>query len=127
CLNHKFQIFLTNCCLKLLSILERSAWYLGALMQTGKQAIYYEGLHLSTTLGVEEATKVLEPNVPTHGLSTLAFGIFYVCLGKEIEATYTFEQFAANHCSAFKPDPIFEMGDELQWRLLTFHAPYSNT
>ena len=40
---------------------------------------------------------------------------------------YTFEQFAANHCSAFKPDAIFEMGDELQWRLLTFHAPYSNT
>ncbi|CAN6891381.1 unnamed protein product, partial [Brassica oleracea] len=32
------------------------------------EAIYYEGLHLSTTLGVEEATKVLEPNVPTHGL-----------------------------------------------------------
>ncbi|CAN6906953.1 unnamed protein product, partial [Brassica oleracea] len=94
---------------------EESAWYLGALMRTGKrgyelvhqpsilkrckvtlivdetpsgirkfghfrnfflkcvevgniEAIYYEALHLSTTLGVEEAIKVLEPNVPTHGL-----------------------------------------------------------
>ena len=37
------------------------------------------------------------------------------------------EQFAANHCSASKSDVIFEMGDELQWRLLTFLAPYSNT
>ncbi|CAN7048978.1 unnamed protein product [Brassica rapa subsp. trilocularis] len=91
------------------------------------EAIYLEGLHLSTTLGVEEAIKVLESNLPTQELSTLAVGIFYVCLGKEMEATYTFVQFESDHCSAFKPDPIFEMGDELQWRLLTFHAPYSNT
>ncbi|CAN7041415.1 unnamed protein product [Brassica rapa subsp. trilocularis] len=32
------------------------------------EAIYFEGLHLSTTLRVEEAIKVLEPNVPMHGL-----------------------------------------------------------
>ncbi|KAF3610158.1 hypothetical protein DY000_02046593 [Brassica cretica] len=44
------------------------------------EAIYYEGLHRSTSLGVEEGIKVLEANVPKHGLSTLAVGIFYVCL-----------------------------------------------
>jgi len=46
------------------------------------EAIYYEGLHRSTSLGVEEGIKVLEANVPKHGLSALAVGTFYVCLGK---------------------------------------------
>ncbi|KAF3579461.1 hypothetical protein DY000_02029120 [Brassica cretica] len=37
-----------------------------------EEAIYYEGLHRATSLGVEEGIKVLEANVPKHGLSTLA-------------------------------------------------------
>ncbi|CAN6824525.1 unnamed protein product [Brassica oleracea] len=51
---------------------KESAWYLGPFLWTGKQAIYYEGLHRATSLGVEEGIKVLEANVPKHGLSTLA-------------------------------------------------------
>ncbi|KAF3559621.1 hypothetical protein F2Q69_00011031 [Brassica cretica] len=35
-------------------------------------AIYYEGLHRATSLGVEEGINVLKANVPKHGLSTLA-------------------------------------------------------
>ncbi|CAN6881737.1 unnamed protein product [Brassica oleracea] len=31
---------------------KESAWYLGPFKQTGKQAIYYEGLHRSTSLGL---------------------------------------------------------------------------
>ena len=61
------------------------------------EAIYYEGLHRATSLGVEEGIKVLEANVPKHGLSTLAVGIFYVCLAKEMEATNVFEEFGGNH------------------------------
>ncbi|CAN6869697.1 unnamed protein product [Brassica oleracea] len=106
---------------------KESAWYLGPFMRTGKQAIYYEGLHRSTSLGVEGGIKVFEANVPKHGLSTLAVGIFYVCLGKEIEATNVFEQFTANHNLDLKSNAIFEMGDELQLRLWSFHPPLSNT
>ncbi|KAF3576910.1 hypothetical protein DY000_02029126 [Brassica cretica] len=91
------------------------------------EAIYYEGLHRSTSLGVEEGIKVLDANVPKHGLSTLAVGIFYVCLGKEMEATNVFEEFAANHNLDLKSNVIFEMGDELQSRLWSFHLPLSNT
>ena len=53
-------------------------------------AFYNEGLHRSTCSAVAEGIKVLEENVPTHGLSTLAVGIFYVCLGEDIEATNVF-------------------------------------
>nr|VDD35477.1 unnamed protein product [Brassica oleracea] len=89
-------------------------------------AVYYEGLHLSTTLGVEEGINVLERNVPTHVLSTLAVGIFYVCLGKEMEAITVFQQLAANGVD-LKSEAIFEIGDELETRLLSFHAPFLNT
>ncbi|KAG2304486.1 hypothetical protein Bca52824_033137 [Brassica carinata] len=55
-------------------------------------AVYYEGLHRSTTLGVEEGINFLERNIPTHVLSTLVVDIFYVCLGKEMEAITVFQQ-----------------------------------
>uniref|UniRef100_A0A0D3BR17 Uncharacterized protein n=1 Tax=Brassica oleracea var. oleracea TaxID=109376 RepID=A0A0D3BR17_BRAOL len=106
---------------------KESAWYLGPFLWTGKQAIYYEGLHRATSLGVEEGIKVLETNVPKHGLSTQAVGIFYVCLGKEMEATNVFEEFGGNHNLDLKSNAIFEMGDELQSRLWSFHPPLSNT
>ena len=87
-------------------------------------AVYYEGLNRSTVSGVDQGIKVLEANVPTHGLSTLAIGIFYVCLGQDIEAINVFQQFAANHVD-LESDAISEMGDELESRLIQFHAPFS--
>ncbi|KAG2270540.1 hypothetical protein Bca52824_065096 [Brassica carinata] len=35
---------------------------------------------------LEESIKILEPNVPMHGFSTLAVAIFNVCLGNDKEA-----------------------------------------
>ncbi|KAF3558531.1 hypothetical protein F2Q69_00011043 [Brassica cretica] len=123
---------------------KESAWYLGPFMRNGKRG--YELVHQTSILkrcnvtpivdktpsaieyfGVEEGIKVLEANVPKHGLSTLAVGIFYVCLGKEMEATNVFEEFAANHNLDLISNVIFEMGDELQSRLWSFHLPLSNT
>ena len=83
--------------------------------------------HRATSLGVEEGIKVLETNVPKHGLSTQAVGIFYVCLGKEMEATNVFEEFGGNYNLDHKSNAIFEMGAELQSRLWSFHPPLSNT
>ncbi|CAN6887994.1 unnamed protein product [Brassica oleracea var. botrytis] len=68
----------------------------------------------------------MERNVPTHVLSTLAVGIFYVCLGKEREAITVFQQLAGNGVD-LKSEAIFEIGDELEMRLLSFHAPFLNT
>ncbi|KAF3579081.1 hypothetical protein DY000_02029129 [Brassica cretica] len=83
--------------------------------------------HRATSLGVEEGIKVLEANFPKHGLSTLVVGIFYVCLGKEMEATNVFEEFGGNYNPELKSNAIFEMGVELQSRLWSFHSPLSNT
>ncbi|KAG2328586.1 hypothetical protein Bca52824_011314 [Brassica carinata] len=44
-------------------------------------AIYYEGIHAASRIGLHESIQIMEPNVPIHGLSTLAVGIFNVCLG----------------------------------------------
>ncbi|KAF2569473.1 hypothetical protein F2Q68_00024230 [Brassica cretica] len=97
---------------------EDSALYLGAFMRAGIRgyelcvnvgnivAVYYEGLHRSTTLGVEEGINVLERNVPTHVLSTLAVGIFYMCLGKEMEAITVFQRLAGNDVE-LKSEAIF--------------------
>ncbi|KAF3515144.1 hypothetical protein F2Q69_00007660 [Brassica cretica] len=89
-------------------------------------AVYYEGFHRATTLGVEEGINVLERNVPTHVLSTLAVGIFNVCLGKEMEAITVFQQLARNGVD-LKSEALFEIGDELETRLWSFHAPFLNT
>ncbi|KAF2550363.1 hypothetical protein F2Q68_00033981 [Brassica cretica] len=122
-----------------------SAWYLGAFMPAEKRG--YELVHQPSILktcnvthmvnkspceigiyvsGVDKGIKVLEANVPTHGLSTLALGIFYVCLGEDIEANNVFQQFTANHVD-LDSNAIYEMGDELESRLIQFHAPFFKT
>lgn len=68
----------------------------------------------------------MEANVPTHELSTLAMGIFYVCLGRDKEAINVFQQFGPNN-NVLMSDDVFEMADELQFRLSLFHAPTLNT
>ncbi|KAL0742596.1 hypothetical protein Bca4012_084109 [Brassica carinata] len=51
------------------------------------RAIYHEGLlKAPTSEGLHASIKILEPNIPNHDMSTLAVGIFNVCLGKEKEA-----------------------------------------
>lgn len=79
--------------------------------------VLYDGLHRSTGSRVDMGIKVLEANVATHGLSTLAMGIFYVCLGEDIEASNVFQQFPAKHVD-LSSDAITEMGDELESRLI---------
>ncbi|KAG2247036.1 hypothetical protein Bca52824_086664 [Brassica carinata] len=54
-------------------------------------AIYYEGLLTAPSIGLEESIKILEPNVPMHGFSTLAVAIFKVCLGNDKEASKVFQ------------------------------------
>ncbi|KAL0741336.1 hypothetical protein Bca4012_082849 [Brassica carinata] len=73
-------------------------------------AIYYEGIHAASRIGLEESIQIMELNVPTHGLSTLAVGIF---------------NFAAYHHD-LGSDATYEMGTDLEWRLASFGAPYLN-
>ncbi|KAG2266408.1 hypothetical protein Bca52824_073487 [Brassica carinata] len=89
------------------------------------EAVYYEGLY-ATTFDVEHAINVLEPNVPTHALSTLDVGVFNVCLGKDKEASKLFLEFAAIH-DKLRSDAILELTDELEWRLTLFLAPHLNS
>ena len=53
-------------------------------------------------------------------------GIFNVFLGKEMEAITVFQQLARNGVD-LKSEALFEIGDELETRLLSFHAPFLNT
>ncbi|CAN6848796.1 unnamed protein product [Brassica oleracea] len=88
-------------------------------------AIYYEGLYAAMIVGPEKCIRILQPNVPNHDLSTLAVGIFNVCIGNDKEASKLFQQFEANHydlCS----DAIVGLGADLEWRLISFGAPYMN-
>ncbi|KAF2533272.1 hypothetical protein F2Q70_00030283 [Brassica cretica] len=72
CLSGKFREFLLKC------------------VSTGNtDAVYYEGLY-AATFDVEHAINILEPNVPRHTLSTLAVGVFNVCLGEDKEASKVF-------------------------------------
>ncbi|KAJ4885621.1 hypothetical protein Rs2_35714 [Raphanus sativus] len=79
-------------------------------------AIYYEGILNAPRIGLEESIKILEPNVPMHGLSTLAVGIFNVCLGKDKEASKVFQQFAA-YQHDLRSEGTVEMGEDLEWLL----------
>ncbi|KAL0846588.1 hypothetical protein Bca101_019834 [Brassica carinata] len=56
-------------------------------------AIYYEGIHAASRIGLHESIQIMEPNVPIHGLSTLVVDIFNVCLGNVKEASKVFQQF----------------------------------
>ncbi|KAL0885660.1 hypothetical protein Bca101_009643 [Brassica carinata] len=67
-------------------------------------AIYYEGIHAASRIRLQESIQIMEPNVPIHGLSTLAVGIFNVCLGNGRKPAKT----------------------DLEWRLASFGASYLN-
>ncbi|CAN6925483.1 unnamed protein product [Brassica oleracea] len=88
-------------------------------------AIYYEGLYAALIVGPEKCIRILQPNVPNHDLSTLAVGIFNVCIGNDKEASKLFQQFEANHYD-LRSDAIAGLGADLEWRLISFGAPYMN-
>ncbi|CAF2073968.1 unnamed protein product [Brassica napus] len=88
-------------------------------------AIYYEGLYAALIVGPEKCIRILQPNVPNHDLSTLAVGIFNVCIGNDKEASKLFQQFEANHYD-LRLDAIVGLGADLEWRLISFGAPYMN-
>ncbi|KAG2268787.1 hypothetical protein Bca52824_063342 [Brassica carinata] len=88
-------------------------------------AIYYEGLYAALIVGPEKCIRILQPNVPNHDLSTLAVGIFNVCIGNDKEASKLFQQFEANHYD-LRSDAILGLGAHLEWRLISFGAPYMN-
>ncbi|KAG2251067.1 hypothetical protein Bca52824_081203 [Brassica carinata] len=60
-------------------------------------AIYYEGLYAALIVGPEKCIRILQPNVPNHDLSTLAIGIFSVCIGNDKEADKAVSAIEANH------------------------------
>ncbi|CAN6804832.1 unnamed protein product [Brassica oleracea] len=88
-------------------------------------AIYYEGLYAALIVGPEKCIRIFQPNVPNHDLSTLAVGIFNVCIGNDKEASKLFQQFEANHYD-LRSDAIVGLGADLEWRLISFGAPYMN-
>ncbi|CAN6929996.1 unnamed protein product [Brassica oleracea var. botrytis] len=88
-------------------------------------AIYYEGLYAAQIVGPEKCIRILQPNVPNHDLSTLAVDIFNVCIGNDKEASKLFQQFEANHYD-LRSDAIVGLGADLEWRLISFGAPYMN-
>ncbi|KAL0707172.1 hypothetical protein Bca4012_073598 [Brassica carinata] len=88
-------------------------------------AIYYEGLYAALIVGPEKCITILQPNVPNHDLSTLAVGIFNVCIGNDKEAKNCFQRFEANHYD-LRSDAIVGLGADLEWRLISFGAPYMN-
>ncbi|CAN6902496.1 unnamed protein product, partial [Brassica oleracea] len=73
----------------------------------------------------EKCIRILQPNVLNHDLSTLAVGIFNVCIGNDKEASKLFQQFEANHYD-LRSDAIVVLGADLEWRLISFGAPYMN-
>ncbi|CAN6819046.1 unnamed protein product [Brassica oleracea] len=88
-------------------------------------AIYYEEPYAALIVGPEKYIRILQPNVPNHDLSTLAVGIFNVCIGNDKEASKLFQQFEANHYD-LRSDAIVGLGADLEWRLISFGAPYMN-
>ncbi|CAN7074830.1 unnamed protein product [Brassica oleracea var. botrytis] len=88
-------------------------------------AIYYEGLYAALIVGPDKCIRILQPNVPNHDLSTLAVDIFNVCIGNDKEASKLFQQFEANHYD-LRSDAIVGLGADLEWRLISFGAPYMN-
>ncbi|CAN6982661.1 unnamed protein product [Brassica oleracea var. botrytis] len=90
-----------------------------------KNAMYYEGLYAALIVGPEKCIRILQPNVPNHDLSTLAVGIINMCIGNDKEASKLFQQFAANHYD-LRSDAIVGLGADLEWRLISFGAPYMN-
>ncbi|CAF1932572.1 unnamed protein product [Brassica napus] len=86
-----------------------------------RKAIYYECLLTAPSIGLEESIKILEPNVPMHGFSTLAVAIFNVYLGNDKEASKVFQLFAAYHHD-LRSDDTCEMGESIENQLKAFGA-----
>ncbi|KAF2545675.1 hypothetical protein F2Q70_00022923 [Brassica cretica] len=80
-----------------------SFYYLGGILRAGKRG--YALVH--------------EPSVLRK------FGIFNVCIGNDKEASKLFQQFEANHYD-LRSDAIIGLGADLEWRLISFGAPYMN-
>ncbi|CAF2321337.1 unnamed protein product [Brassica napus] len=96
-------------------------FHLKCVSAGNKKAIYYEGLLTAPSIGLEESITILEPNVPMHGLSTLAVAIFNVCLGNDKEASKVFQLFAAYHHD-LRSDETSEMGESIENQLKAFGA-----
>ncbi|KAL0696365.1 hypothetical protein Bca4012_063545 [Brassica carinata] len=89
-------------------------------------AICYEGLQAATITGLGESIKVLEPNVPKHGLSTFDVAIFNVCIGRDKEASQVFQLFADHHADQ-RSKAVLDMGELIEWLLTSFNTPFLNT
>ncbi|CAN6988726.1 unnamed protein product [Brassica rapa subsp. trilocularis] len=100
-------------------------FFIKCVIAGNTNAIYYEGLYVALMVGPEKCIRILQPNVPNHDLSTLAVGIFNVCIGNDKEASKLFQQFAANHYD-LRSDAIVGLGADLEWGLISFGAPYMN-
>ncbi|CAN6920966.1 unnamed protein product [Brassica oleracea] len=100
-------------------------FFIKCLTAGNTNAIYYEGLYAALIVGPEKCIRILQPNVPNHDLSTLAVGIFNVCTGNDKEASKLFQKFEANHYD-LRSDAIVGLGADLEWRLISFGAPYMN-
>ncbi|KAL0742927.1 hypothetical protein Bca4012_084440 [Brassica carinata] len=85
------------------------AFFIKCVTAGNINAIYYEGIHQSMTAGLDAGIKVLRRNVPIHNESTLAVGVFNVCLGREIEASEAFQQLALNDVD-LRSEEHFDMG-----------------
>ncbi|KAG2266082.1 hypothetical protein Bca52824_073161 [Brassica carinata] len=96
-------------------------FHLKCVSAGNRKAIYYEGLLTAPSIGLEESIKILEPNVPMHGFSTLAVAIFNVCLGNDKEASKVFQLFAAYHHD-LRSDDTCEMGESIENQLKAFGA-----
>ncbi|CAN7065635.1 unnamed protein product, partial [Brassica rapa subsp. trilocularis] len=96
-------------------------FHLKCVSAGNRKAIYYEGLLTAPSIGLEESIKILEPNVPMHGFSTLAVAIFNVCLGNDNEASKVFQLFAAYHHD-LRSDDTCEMGESIENQLKAFGA-----
>ncbi|CAG7888580.1 unnamed protein product [Brassica rapa] len=96
-------------------------FHLKCVSAGNKKAIYYEGLLTAQSIGFEERIKILEPNVPMHGFSTLAVAIFNACLGNDKEASKVFQLFAAYHHD-LRSDNTCEMGESIENQLKAFGA-----
>lgn len=90
-----------------------------------REAICYAGLHAAIDVDLPESIRILEQNVPAHGLSTLAVAIFYVCLGKTKEASNAFQLFEAHHAD-LRSETVLDMGESIHYLLTTFNAPFLN-
>nr|VDD56362.1 unnamed protein product [Brassica oleracea] len=96
-------------------------FHLKCVSAGNRKEIYYEGLLTAPSIGLKESIKILEPNVPMHGFSTLAVAIFNVCLGNDKEASKVFQLFAAYHHD-LRSDDTCEMGESIENQLKAFGA-----